>query len=323
MAIVYSNFYVDLTHAISCRQESLHIHVTSVFCLCSAVTEEPGVITMPDGAARRMDLDVLYNVMTSIENRVGGGEGIEGIYGTLTQTGCQRVMDTMHELCGLQENSILVDIGAGLGRPLLHALFSPGVRKAYGVEVDTVKCAKAAVFCQQTLLEMAQRQCSSTVRQAPEIVQGNIEEATTLDPCTHAFSFWEGIPVSARLAFGRLFSKSTTLRSVVVIQRSMRKEDPTDVMLDYGFGALTLTSTFPVKMSGRGAQFHAYIFLRTGCRLLEMPVPVGGAGEALGFSGLSDQSSLQPESAEKRAARKAVLVTCSKVTMKTTRPFFS
>lgn len=43
-----------------------------------------------------------------------------------------------------------------------------------------------------------------------------------LDPCTHAYSFWEGVPVEGKAAFGRLFAASRTMRSVAVVQRAIR-----------------------------------------------------------------------------------------------------
>jgi hypothetical protein len=50
------------------------------------------------------------------QSRLGGGEGIEGIYGSITATGMHKVLECMHHNCGLGKNSTLVDIGAGLGR---------------------------------------------------------------------------------------------------------------------------------------------------------------------------------------------------------------
>jgi hypothetical protein len=46
----------------------------------------------------------------------------------------------------------------------------------------------------------------------------------TLDPATHAYSFWEGVPVCARRAFGRLFAASATLTGVAVVQRAVRPQ---------------------------------------------------------------------------------------------------
>lgn len=75
----------------------------------------------------------------------------------------------------------------------------------------------------------------------------------TLDPATHAYSFWEGVPVDARCAFARLFAASATLRGIAVVQRAMRGGAPEDFMEDLGFGALRLVDSFAVTMSG-GAQ---------------------------------------------------------------------
>jgi hypothetical protein len=95
----------------------------------------------------------------------------------------------------------------------------------------------------------------------PEIRCSSIEDMKSLDPATHAYSFWEGVPVEARVRFGRLFSSSKTLKSVAVVQRSMRKDDPAEEMdALYGFGSLVLVGTFPVSMSGSGRNFMAYIF---------------------------------------------------------------
>ena len=86
----------------------------------------------------------LYNVMRSMENKLGGGEGIEGIYGSITQTGCSKIMHSLGKW-GLKQGATLVDIGAGLGRPLLHALYANEIKNSWGIEIDPVKCDKAKV----------------------------------------------------------------------------------------------------------------------------------------------------------------------------------
>ncbi len=53
-----------------------------------------------------------------LQNKLGGGEGIEGLYGSLTRTGMQRILDSLTLHCGLGSDSRLVDIGAGLCRYL-------------------------------------------------------------------------------------------------------------------------------------------------------------------------------------------------------------
>lgn len=72
--------------------------------------------TSPTTMASSNGLDKLYSAMQSIEGKLGGGEGIEGVYGSITQTGMHKIFDCLHYNCGLDHRSTLVDVGAGLGR---------------------------------------------------------------------------------------------------------------------------------------------------------------------------------------------------------------
>ena len=56
------------------------------------------------------------------QGRLGGGEGIEGLYGSLKRMSMQKVLDCLACSCELSSKSHLVDIGAGLGRCALAAL---------------------------------------------------------------------------------------------------------------------------------------------------------------------------------------------------------
>ena len=77
-----------------------------------------------------------------------------------------------------------------------------------------------------------------------------LPQMRTLDPATQAYSFWEGVPVDARAAFGRLFAASATLRGLAVVQRALRGAPPAAAMAELGFGRLRLVDSFPVSMSG-------------------------------------------------------------------------
>ena len=52
----------------------------------------------------------------SPQGRIGGGEGVEGLYGSISRTGMARVLAAMAAHCDLKRSSCLVDVGAGLGR---------------------------------------------------------------------------------------------------------------------------------------------------------------------------------------------------------------
>ncbi|PNH02098.1 hypothetical protein TSOC_011949 [Tetrabaena socialis] len=205
-------------------------------------------------------VDALYNLMQSFENKLGGGEGIEGLYGSITQNSMQKVLDCLRRNCGLDIRSTVVDIGAGLGRPLLHAMVDAGVSAAWGVELDRVKCDKAAAFLGHVLHHMVERELLPPGVQAPHIICSPVEKVSTLDPATHAYSFWEGVPTTGKQAFGALFASSRSLRAVAVVQRAMRGQTPALVMRELGFGPLLLITSFPVKMSGSGRSFTAYVF---------------------------------------------------------------
>lgn len=197
-----------------------------------------------------------------MQNNIGGGEGVEGLYGSIRGASMEKILQCMKEKCDLDGTSHLMDVGSGLCRPLVHAMVTAQVGQTTGVEIDRIKCMKAEAFCSQMKKHLYGKKygvpCTMSM---PEIRCSSIEDMKSLDPATHAYSFWEGVPVEARVRFGRLFSSSKTLKSVAVVQRSMRKDDPAEEMdALYGFGSLVLVGTFPVSMSGSGRNFMAYIF---------------------------------------------------------------
>ncbi|KAG2501386.1 hypothetical protein HYH03_001174 [Edaphochlamys debaryana] len=205
-------------------------------------------------------VDALYSLMQSFENKLGGGEGVEGLYGSITQGGMQKVLDCLRHNTGFNKSSKLVDIGAGLGRPLLHAMVTAGLEDVWGVELDSVKCNKATAFCGHVIENMALKGMIRADSRVPEIYCSSIEEVKSLDPATHAYSFWEGVPGTGKIAFGELFAKSKTLKAVAVVQRAVRGEEPAAMMREWGFGPVMLISAFPVSMSGSGRSFTAYVF---------------------------------------------------------------
>jgi hypothetical protein len=101
-----------------------------------------------------------------------------------------------------------------------------------------------------------------------------------LEPATHAYSFWEGVPRSGKQAFGSLFQEARTmkvcalphsagmaaapaaagcladhacaraLQAVAVVQRAIRGRSPESEMAELGFGQLLLIKSFSVSMSG-------------------------------------------------------------------------
>lgn len=194
------------------------------------------------------EVSKLYSQIRSLENKLGGGAGIDGMYGSITQSSMQKVLDCLRHQCQLDACSVLVDIGSGLARPLLHAIVDIGVsgERTFGIEVDMIKCEKAAIISER-----------SYPLSPPRIICSPIEDILTLDPVTHAYSFWEGINTEARCVFGRLFRESRTLTHVCIVQRFVK--DIVDVMDEYGFGILEPIEQIKVSMSGSGSRFWAFV----------------------------------------------------------------
>ncbi|KAK9822757.1 hypothetical protein WJX74_005268 [Apatococcus lobatus] len=216
---------------------------------------EPAVLQSVDKRVRS-----LYYIMQSVESNLGGGEGLEGIYGTLTRHYMQLVLDALETHCGLAASSSLIDVGSGLGRPLMHACVSHGLTACHGIEIDFIKCAKANAFVALSAQRLKTKMAGPAIA-LPSIQCCPIEEVPELT-ASHVFSFWEGIPTQARCALGRLVAASPSVQGVAVCQRAMRGGHPEAVMQEMGFGSLKLVETFPVSMAGRGQRFVAYIFSR-------------------------------------------------------------
>lgn len=51
-----------------------------------------------------------------LQGEVGGGEGVEGTYGSITQAGMQHIVHVLQQRTGLGMASVFLDVGCGLGR---------------------------------------------------------------------------------------------------------------------------------------------------------------------------------------------------------------
>jgi hypothetical protein len=206
----------------------------------------------------------LYRVMNGLETALGGGEGIEGLYGSITATNMELLLRSMEKVAGLNSSkSVLMDVGSGLCRPLIHALATGRVASCRGVEIDPIKCTKAEAFLVLVKKKIRERGLDFKTDFDLDVVCSGIESIPSLGPVTHVYSFWEGVPVSARVALGKIFRESMTAKAICVVQRSMRCESPAEFMSkEYGFGPLRLVDSRRVSMSGSGRSFMAYIFVK-------------------------------------------------------------
>ena len=195
----------------------------------------------------------------SLQAKLGGGEGTQGVYGSIRGRDTWRIFDCLRVRCGMGRASHLLDVGAGLGRPLVHAVLQVGVAGALGVEFDRVKCDKAGAFLARARDELLVGGAAAPAVQWPVVQLCAVEAMRTLGLTTHVYSFWESIDTHPRLALGALVQRSPAVRGVAVVQRHERIFDLDDL---YGFGPFSLVGSFSVHSCGAGRRYHAYVFRR-------------------------------------------------------------
>ena len=199
-------------------------------------------------------VDAAYRRMRSIERSLAGGEGIVGMYGSLTPSSMQSILDEMH----LTPQSVLLDVGAGLARPLVHAVVGFGLRRTIGWELDPVKCMKADAMMSRLVQDGIVPPDA-----VPDIKCRDAGARTGLpDGTTHVFAFWEGIDADVRAAVGRLWRACPTAKYVAIAQHAIRPPTtPEEEMDDHlQFGPVTLLARVPVTQSGSGSGYTAYVF---------------------------------------------------------------
>lgn len=61
----------------------------------------------------------------------------------------------------------------------MHALVDPGVAGAYGVEIDRIKCDKAAAFVRQTDAALTSRKAINRLLPLPAVQHAAVEQVGT------------------------------------------------------------------------------------------------------------------------------------------------
>jgi hypothetical protein len=207
--------------------------------------------------------------MRSVEAALGGCTqsditGIMGLAGSLTPTSMADIFNAMR----LTSDSILLDAGAGIGRPLVQAAVTYRLPVALGYEFDPIKVQKSIPFIDRCLNTLAPDALTAPIGTDASshvaVFLGDIAtpmgRRSPKTPITHVFSFWEGLTQDARKGVARICQELPMLESVAVVQRAIRG-DPVLMMRRYGFPqTLTLIASFPVTSVGSGRQYTAYVY---------------------------------------------------------------
>ncbi|EFJ39678.1 hypothetical protein VOLCADRAFT_100676, partial [Volvox carteri f. nagariensis] len=134
-----------------------------------------------------------------------GGSAVGlGFSGSLCATAMARIICAMAEAAGFGMESIFVDVGCGLGRPLVAVSILAGAWRCVGLDMDVNKLRNADVFI---------RHCAARVprRLRPEslsLVLGSVGQVGILPLGPEYFYlFWEGWSVADKMALAALFMR--------------------------------------------------------------------------------------------------------------------
>lgn len=197
----------------------------------------------------------LYRAINKVERDIGGDSGLVGMSGSVARLDLSRIFAALE--IGVS-GSHLLDVGSGLGRPMMHGLLA-GASLVSGIEFDAMKHGKS-----QTVISRVLPLCDQVRTCCHQADVLNLKSFSELDNgFTHLFSFWEGINMDAREAVARLVTQdwnmNGTISSVAFVQEHVNGLD--SYMLELGFPKeLQLVDTFQVSMIGSASRFRAYIF---------------------------------------------------------------
>lgn len=197
----------------------------------------------------------LYRTINKVERSIGGDSGLIGMSGSVARPDMTRILAAFQ--VSLPASHFL-DVGSGLGRPMLHALLA-GAAQVSGIEFDAMKHGKS-----QTVISRVLPLCDQVRTCCHHVDVLNLRSLADLDTgFTHVFSFWEGINMDAREAVARLvtqdWNQGGSITSLAFVQEHVHGLD--SYMHELGFPQeLALVDTFPVTMIGSASKFRAYIF---------------------------------------------------------------
>ena len=214
----------------------------------------------------------------------GGGEGVDGTYGTLNVGSTIDIMT----LAGLDRASVLLDIGAGLGRACFIASAYFNIMESYGIEMDPVKSGKAVDLMCIAESQLSRKGYPTSSYNLPKIICDHISEVvygcpalhsllshhyfipsqiTSIEPATVIYLAWKGFSDDSKACIGRLVSASSSVTTLIIVQyydNGLANE----LTSSFGFPPLECMGQKAVFMEG-GAAMHAYCFELLGRTPLE------------------------------------------------------
>jgi len=196
----------------------------------------------------------VYKVINKATGELGGNADGGAIYGEMTMTSFQKVIDALKANADLCETSKILDIGAGLGKPNFHLAVNPGVALSVGIEVMPVRW-QLSLFNLKYCLE----HCSSLKnfsRHKVGFLQADITTIKSFNSFTHIYMYDVAFTPMVMRAISHAFNQSSCKYLV-----SYHK--PMEIIWQHGFLVKLISSVPGTAMVGSGRQKTAWIYERT------------------------------------------------------------
>ena len=138
----------------------------------------------------------VYGIIRKLTGSIGGNGSHGPIYGELTMTSMQKVINLMKEHMNFNSNSKFIDVGSGIGKPNLHVCQDPGVKLSYGIEIEQSRWI-LGMTCLKGVLDAAVKEENDvdeayddeTILHRCIFEHGDIRSAKALNPFTHVYMF--------------------------------------------------------------------------------------------------------------------------------------
>ncbi|GFR46569.1 hypothetical protein Agub_g8164 [Astrephomene gubernaculifera] len=180
-------------------------------------------------------MKVIKNVDRIARNEGFSGEGIEGLYGTIGFNGQMVLTFNLMRHGDLPSNMlrrkpghgpVVVDFGAGIGRPLLLWTMLNIVERAVGFELDAFKVTGAATYTEWMLHEAVHERGLPVRREAPRVLQRDLLQLSPAEVAAHrptlGYSFCAGVSPKPKRRIGDIFRAVESMRVLVVVDYGKR-----------------------------------------------------------------------------------------------------
>jgi len=138
---------------------------------------------------------LVYATVSKLTGSLGGNGSHGPIYGELTMSSMQKMVNLMKKHTNFDKSSRFIDVGSGIGKPNLHVMQDPGVEFSYGIEVEYdrwilgMTCLRGALGAG---LAQSYHGClkeDEKLHHRCYFEHADIRDAKTFDPFTHVYMF--------------------------------------------------------------------------------------------------------------------------------------